>query len=124
MCQEVFEYFYFYVKSRRMNSRCILCEKHYIIMHKVGTYSISYMLNRVSRNDPMIMYCFAYNLMKHVHSKILELINIWLLQFVVVGVHSAKFDNEKDLDAIRNAVLRYGITHPVSSCSQLTHSLV
>ncbi|XP_057778824.1 protein SUPPRESSOR OF QUENCHING 1, chloroplastic isoform X2 [Salvia miltiorrhiza] len=33
--------------------------------------------------------------------------------FVVVGVHSAKFDNEKDLEAIRNAVLRYGITHPV-----------
>ncbi|GFP87939.1 nhl repeat-containing protein 2 [Phtheirospermum japonicum] len=35
------------------------------------------------------------------------------MPFVVVGVHSAKFDNEKDLDAIRNAVLRYGITHPV-----------
>ncbi|KAG4111649.1 hypothetical protein ERO13_D13G115500v2 [Gossypium hirsutum] len=33
--------------------------------------------------------------------------------FTVVGVHSAKFDNEKDLGAIRNAVLRYGITHPV-----------
>ncbi|XP_007031176.2 PREDICTED: NHL repeat-containing protein 2 [Theobroma cacao] len=33
--------------------------------------------------------------------------------FTVVGVHSAKFDNEKDLEAIRNAVLRYGITHPV-----------
>lgn len=35
------------------------------------------------------------------------------LQFVVVGVHSAKFDNEKDLEAIRNAVLRYNISHPV-----------
>ncbi|RWW33068.1 hypothetical protein GW17_00002233 [Ensete ventricosum] len=34
--------------------------------------------------------------------------------FTVVGVHSAKFDNEKDLEAIRNAVLRYNITHPVS----------
>ncbi|KAL0793673.1 hypothetical protein Bca101_065050 [Brassica carinata] len=33
--------------------------------------------------------------------------------FTVVGVHSAKFDNEKDLDAIRNAVLRYDISHPV-----------
>ncbi|CAI9103559.1 OLC1v1002070C1 [Oldenlandia corymbosa var. corymbosa] len=33
--------------------------------------------------------------------------------FVVVGVHSAKFDNEKDLEAIRSAVLRYKITHPV-----------
>ncbi|KAJ8529629.1 hypothetical protein K7X08_036464 [Anisodus acutangulus] len=35
------------------------------------------------------------------------------MPFVVVGVHSAKFDNEKDLEAIRSAVLRYGITHPV-----------
>uniref|UniRef100_M4EGL8 Thioredoxin domain-containing protein n=1 Tax=Brassica campestris TaxID=3711 RepID=M4EGL8_BRACM len=33
--------------------------------------------------------------------------------FTVVGVHSAKFDNEKDLEAIRNAVLRYDISHPV-----------
>lgn len=33
--------------------------------------------------------------------------------FTVVGVHSAKFDNEKDLDAIRYAVLRYEISHPV-----------
>lgn len=31
----------------------------------------------------------------------------------VVGVHSAKFDNEKDSGAIRNAVLRYDVTHPV-----------
>lgn len=36
------------------------------------------------------------------------------IQFTVVGVHSAKFDNEKDLEAIRSAVLRYGITHPAS----------
>ncbi|KAL2536921.1 haloacid dehalogenase-like hydrolase family protein [Forsythia ovata] len=35
------------------------------------------------------------------------------MPFVVIGVHSAKFDNEKDLEAIRNAVLRYGISHPV-----------
>lgn len=31
----------------------------------------------------------------------------------VVGVHSAKFDNEQDTDAIRSAVLRYDIRHPV-----------
>lgn len=36
------------------------------------------------------------------------------MQFTVIGVHSAKFDNEKDLEAIRNAVLRYNISHPVS----------
>src|SRR5579871_3668049 len=32
---------------------------------------------------------------------------------VVIGVHSAKFENEQDIDNIRNAILRYGITHPV-----------
>ncbi|KAE8685022.1 putative Basic helix-loop-helix DNA-binding superfamily protein [Hibiscus syriacus] len=38
----------------------------------------------------------------------------WLfLQFTVIGVQSEKFDNEKDLEAIRNAVLRYDIPHPV-----------
>lgn len=32
---------------------------------------------------------------------------------VVVGVHSAKFDNEKDSENIISAVQRYDITHPV-----------
>ena len=32
---------------------------------------------------------------------------------VVVGVHSAKFNNEKVSDNIKNAILRYNITHPV-----------
>ncbi|CAG9461274.1 unnamed protein product [Pedinophyceae sp. YPF-701] len=31
----------------------------------------------------------------------------------VVGVHSAKFDNEKDSEAIRSATIRYEIEHPV-----------
>ncbi|NDF11197.1 MAG: hypothetical protein EB060_00055 [Proteobacteria bacterium] len=31
----------------------------------------------------------------------------------VIGVHSAKFLNEKDKENIRSAVLRYGIEHPV-----------
>jgi len=34
----------------------------------------------------------------------------WL---VVVGVHSSKFPNEKETENIRNAILRYGIEHPV-----------
>jgi thiol-disulfide isomerase/thioredoxin len=33
--------------------------------------------------------------------------------FAVVGVHSAKFTNEKDAANIRNAVLRHEIAHPV-----------
>jgi thiol-disulfide isomerase/thioredoxin/DNA-binding beta-propeller fold protein YncE len=34
-------------------------------------------------------------------------------QLVVVGVHSAKFENEKETENIRRIVLRYGIEHPV-----------
>jgi sugar lactone lactonase YvrE/thiol-disulfide isomerase/thioredoxin len=34
-------------------------------------------------------------------------------ELVVVGVHSAKFDNEKDSEAIREAIMRYEIAHPV-----------
>ena len=34
-------------------------------------------------------------------------------QLVVIGVHSAKFDNEKESDNIRKAILRYEISHPV-----------
>jgi DNA-binding beta-propeller fold protein YncE len=34
-------------------------------------------------------------------------------ELVVIGVHSAKFDNEKNTDAIRKAILRYQIAHPV-----------
>jgi sugar lactone lactonase YvrE len=34
-------------------------------------------------------------------------------QLVIIGVHSAKFQNEKDAANIRSAVLRYHIEHPV-----------
>ncbi len=34
-------------------------------------------------------------------------------KLLVIGVHSAKFDNEKDDENIRQAMLRYGIEHPV-----------
>jgi sugar lactone lactonase YvrE len=34
-------------------------------------------------------------------------------EVVVIGVHAAKFDNEKNTEAIRKAVLRYQIKHPV-----------
>jgi len=34
-------------------------------------------------------------------------------EVVVIGVHSAKFDNEKETQSIRKAILRYEITHPV-----------
>lgn len=34
-------------------------------------------------------------------------------QLVVIGVHAAKFDNEKDSENIRQAIMRYDIEHPV-----------
>ena len=34
-------------------------------------------------------------------------------QLVVIGVHSAKFDNEGETENIRQIVLRYGLEHPV-----------
>jgi sugar lactone lactonase YvrE len=38
--------------------------------------------------------------------------------FVVIGVHSGKFDEEKDANNIRQAVLRLNITHPVAVDSE------
>src|SRR5437588_6194619 len=40
-------------------------------------------------------------------------------QLVVIGVHSAKFDNEKNTESIRKAILRYEISHPVVNDSQM-----
>ena len=34
-------------------------------------------------------------------------------QLVVIGVHSAKFKNEKETENIRHIILRYGLEHPV-----------
>lgn len=39
---------------------------------------------------------------------------------VVIGVHSAKFDNEKDSSNIQSAIQRYNITHPVVNDSSLS----
>ncbi|MDB5387519.1 MAG: ykuV [Planctomycetaceae bacterium] len=41
-------------------------------------------------------------------------------ELVVIGVHSAKFFNEKDTDNIRRAILRYEIKHPVINDPNLT----
>lgn len=41
-------------------------------------------------------------------------------ELVVIGVHSAKFENEKESDNIRKAILRYEITHPVVNDANMT----
>ncbi len=40
-------------------------------------------------------------------------------QLVVIGVHSAKFDNEKVSESIRDAIMRYEIKHPVVNDSEM-----
>ncbi|MBS0263013.1 MAG: redoxin domain-containing protein [Planctomycetes bacterium] len=40
-------------------------------------------------------------------------------QLVVIGVHSAKFSNEKETENIRRAILRYEISHPVINDSDM-----
>jgi DNA-binding beta-propeller fold protein YncE len=39
-------------------------------------------------------------------------------QLVVIGVHSAKFENESETENIRKIILRYGIEHPVYNDSK------
>ncbi|HHP7243900.1 MAG TPA: thioredoxin-like domain-containing protein, partial [Elainellaceae cyanobacterium] len=34
-------------------------------------------------------------------------------RLVVIGIHTAKFDHEHDLESVRQAIARYGIMHPV-----------
>jgi DNA-binding beta-propeller fold protein YncE len=40
-------------------------------------------------------------------------------ELVVIGVHAAKFDNEKSTESIRKAILRYEIGHPVVNDAQM-----
>jgi thiol-disulfide isomerase/thioredoxin len=40
-------------------------------------------------------------------------------ELVVIGVHSAKFANERDTESIRRAIVRYEIEHPVLNDSEL-----
>ena len=41
-------------------------------------------------------------------------------ELVVIGVHSAKFDNERETGNIRKAILRYEIQHPVVNDARMT----
>ena len=49
----------------------------------------------------------------HVIPELQELEESFGKDLTVIGVHSAKFQNEKDSENIRQAILRYGIEHPV-----------
>jgi thiol-disulfide isomerase/thioredoxin len=49
----------------------------------------------------------------HVLPELKYLENKYKDSLTVIGIHSAKFDNEKEAENIRQAVLRYDIEHPV-----------
>lgn len=49
----------------------------------------------------------------HIIPDLKKLEEKYVEELVVIGVHSAKFTNEQGTDQIRQAILRYEITHPV-----------
>jgi DNA-binding beta-propeller fold protein YncE len=49
----------------------------------------------------------------HIMPELTKLEKKYPNQLVVIGVHSAKFENEKDSESIRKAISRYELTHPV-----------
>ncbi|MBL1178396.1 thioredoxin-like domain-containing protein [Pantanalinema sp. GBBB05] len=49
----------------------------------------------------------------HVISDLHALAQKYARHLTIIGVHTAKFDQEQHLDSIRHAIWRYGITHPV-----------
>jgi thiol-disulfide isomerase/thioredoxin len=49
----------------------------------------------------------------HIMPDLAKLEKKYANELVVIGVHSAKFENEKNSESIRKAVLRYGLHHPV-----------
>lgn len=55
----------------------------------------------------------------HILPELKELEHDYANQLVVIGVHSAKFENEKDAKNIEEAILRYEIEHPVVNDNNL-----
>jgi thiol-disulfide isomerase/thioredoxin len=49
----------------------------------------------------------------HIMPDLAKLEKKYANELVVIGVHSAKFENEKNSESIRKAILRYDIRHPV-----------
>jgi DNA-binding beta-propeller fold protein YncE len=54
----------------------------------------------------------------HLIPELRKLEKAWPEELVVIGVHSAKFESERDIKNIQAAALRYGIEHPVVNDSR------
>ena len=55
----------------------------------------------------------------HILPELKKLEHAYPNELVVIGVHSAKFDNERDSKNITDAVLRYEIEHPVANDNKM-----
>lgn len=55
----------------------------------------------------------------HVMPDLAKLEKKYEKELVVIGVHSAKFDNEKNSESIRKAILRYDLKHPVVNDAEM-----
>ncbi len=55
----------------------------------------------------------------HIMPELARLEEKYKNQLVVIGIHSAKFENEKNSDSIRKAILRYELKHPVVNDADL-----
>lgn len=54
----------------------------------------------------------------HILPELKKLEHAYPNELVVIGVHSPKFETEKDLENVREAILRYEIEHPVVNDSE------
>ncbi len=54
----------------------------------------------------------------HVFPDLKRLERKYAKELMVIGVHSAKFSNEKDSEAVLQAILRHGLEHPVVNDSE------
>jgi len=89
---------------------------HRIITHQQGWLNTSRPLTAEDLKGRIILldfwtYC-CINCM-HVIPDLGYLENKFGNKLTVIGVHSAKFKNEQDSENIRQAILRYGVHHPV-----------
>ena len=55
----------------------------------------------------------------HIIPDLVRLEKKYANQLVVIGVHSPKFENERELESIRKAILRYEVSHPVINDADL-----
>ena len=56
----------------------------------------------------------------HLIPELKKLEKAWPDELVVIGVHSAKFESERDIKNIQAAALRYGIAHPIVNDARFT----